>query len=80
MIGLAKNAQQVLHYSLYGMVGNYLNERVLTPLDVYPADHDDIKLHFGFKQNPSAKISEHRDDLPNIDAFQKTYNFHLVFE
>ena len=38
LIGLAKNAQQVLHYTRYGMVGNYLNERVFTPRDVYPAD------------------------------------------
>lgn len=45
MIGLAKNAQQILRYTLYGTVGNYLNERVFTPRDVYPAD--DVKLHLG---------------------------------
>ncbi len=28
-----------------GMVGNYMNERVFTPRDVYPAD--DVKMHLG---------------------------------
>ena len=44
-IGLAKNAQQVLKYTLGGMVGNVLNEQVFTPRNVYPTDV--IKVHLG---------------------------------
>jgi hypothetical protein len=44
-IGLAKNAQQVLKYTLCGMVGNVLNEQVFTPRNVYPTDV--IKVHLG---------------------------------
>ncbi len=44
-IGLSKNAQQVLKYTLVGMVGNCLNEQVFTPRNVYPSDV--IKVHLG---------------------------------
>jgi hypothetical protein len=30
-LGLTKNAQQIFKYTLPGMVGNYMNERVFTP-------------------------------------------------
>ena len=47
LIGLAKNAQQINRYALYGTVGNWIGEfeKVLTPRDVYPSD--DIKVHLG---------------------------------
>ena len=45
LIGLVKNAQQVVKYILPGLVGNYMNEMVLTKRDVYPTD--DVKLHLG---------------------------------
>jgi hypothetical protein len=44
-VGLSKNAQQIFKYTLTGMVGTYMNERVFTPRDVYPAD--DVKMHLG---------------------------------
>jgi hypothetical protein len=44
-IGLAKNAQQILKYTLPGLLGNYMNEQVFTPRGVYPAD--DVKMHLG---------------------------------
>ncbi len=45
LIGLAKNTQQIMQYVLPGLVGNYMNEKVLTSRDVFPAD--DVKLHLG---------------------------------
>ena len=45
LTALAKNAQQVIRYVIYGISGNYMNERVFTPRDVFPAD--DVKLHLG---------------------------------
>ena len=42
-LGLTKNAQQIFKYTLPGLLGNYMNERVFTPRDVYPAD--DVKMH-----------------------------------
>ena len=45
LIGLAKSAQQVMQYVLPGLVGNYMNEKVLTSRDVFPAD--EVKLHLG---------------------------------
>ncbi len=45
-LGLTKNAKQIFKYTLRGMVGNYMNERVFTRRDVYPAD--DVKMHLGF--------------------------------
>ena len=53
LIGLAKNAQQVIRYTLYGIVGNYMNERVFTPRDVYPAE--DVKLHLGLTGDNARK-------------------------
>ena len=53
LIGLAKNAQQVIRYVLYGLAGNYMNERVFTPRDVYPAD--DVKLHLGLTGDNTRK-------------------------
>jgi hypothetical protein len=44
-LALTKNAQQIFKYTLPGMLGNYMNERVFTPRDVYPAD--DVKMHLG---------------------------------
>ena len=34
-IGLSKNLQQSMRYGLYGMVMNYLSEKVFTPRDVF---------------------------------------------
>ena len=42
---LARNTQQVVRYTLYGQFNNYMNEKVLTPRDVFPSD--DVKLHLG---------------------------------
>jgi hypothetical protein len=42
---LAKNAQQINRYALYGTVGSWIGEKVLTPRDVYPSE--DIKVHLG---------------------------------
>ena len=53
LIALAKNAQQVIRYVIYGLVGNYINERVFTPRDVYPAD--DVKLHLGLTGDNARK-------------------------
>jgi hypothetical protein len=53
LIGLAKNAQQVIRYVLYGLTGNYMNEKVLTPRDVFPSD--DIKLHLGLTGDNAQK-------------------------
>ena len=53
LIGLSKNAQQVIRYQLYGLAGNYMNEKVFTPRDVYPAD--DVKLHLGLTGDNARK-------------------------
>ena len=53
LIGLAKNAQQVIRYVLYGLSGNYMNEKVLTPRDVFPAE--DVKLHLGLTGDNARK-------------------------
>jgi hypothetical protein len=45
IIGLAKNAQQVIRYSLYGQTINFLYDKVLTPRDVHPSD--EVKLRLG---------------------------------
>ena len=45
LIALARNTQQVVRYTLYGQFNNYMNEKVLTPRDVFPSD--DVKLHLG---------------------------------
>jgi hypothetical protein len=45
LIRLVKNPQQVVKYILPGLVGNYMNEKVLTSRDVYPSD--DVRLHLG---------------------------------
>jgi hypothetical protein len=44
-IGLAKNLQQSMRYGLYGMVMNYLSEKVFTPRDVFASD--EVKVHLG---------------------------------
>ncbi len=54
MIGLAKNAQQVIRYILYGLTGNYMNEKVLTSRDVFPAT--DVKLHRGLTGANAEKV------------------------
>ena len=43
--GLAKIAQQVTRYLLYGLTINYICDKVLTQHDVYPSE--DVKLHLG---------------------------------
>jgi antitoxin component of RelBE/YafQ-DinJ toxin-antitoxin module len=53
LIALAKNAQQVIRYVIYGLSGNYMNERVFTPRDVFPAD--DVKLHLGLTGDNARK-------------------------
>ena len=53
LIALAENAQQVIRYVIYGLVGNYINERVFTPRDVYPSD--DVKLHLGLTGDNARK-------------------------
>lgn len=53
LIGLAKNAQQILKYGLGGTVNNYVSEKVLTPRDVYPSD--EIKIHLGLVNENSKK-------------------------
>ena len=53
LIALAKNAQQVIRYVIYGISGNYMNERVFTPRDVFPAD--DVKLHLGLTGDNARK-------------------------
>jgi hypothetical protein len=45
IFGLAKNAQQVIRYSIYGQTINFLCDKVLTPRDVHPSD--EVKLHLG---------------------------------
>ena len=45
IVGLAKNAQQVIRYSLYGQTINFICDKVLTPRDVHPSD--EIKTHLG---------------------------------
>ena len=45
LIGLAKIAQQVIRYNLYGHVINNICDTVLTRHDVHPSD--DVKLHLG---------------------------------
>jgi hypothetical protein len=49
-IGLAKNAQQANRYNpgLYGLVLNYLNDKVLAQSEVHPSD--DIKLRLGLTE------------------------------
>ena len=42
LIGLAKNAQQLLRYSLCGHAINDVCEKVLTPRDIHPSH--DVKL------------------------------------
>ena len=54
MIGLAKNAQQVIRYILYGLTGNYMNEKVLTSRDVFPST--DVKLHLGLTGVNAEKV------------------------
>jgi hypothetical protein len=46
LIGLAKNAQQVIRYRLYGQTINFICDKVLTPRDVHPSD--EIKVHLKF--------------------------------
>ncbi len=53
LIGLSKNAQHVIRYLLYGLAGNYMNEKVLTQRDAYPADN--VKLHLGLTGDNARK-------------------------
>ena len=53
LIGWVKNAQQVLKYVLPGLVGNYMNGKVLTSSEVFPAD--DVKLHLGLTSTNAKK-------------------------
>ncbi len=53
LIKLVKNAQQVVKYILPGLVGNDMNEKVLTSHEVFPAD--DVKLHLGLTGANSKK-------------------------
>jgi hypothetical protein len=53
LIGLAKNAQQIIKYGLGGTVNNYVGEKVLTPRDVYLSD--EIKIHLGLVNENSKK-------------------------
>lgn len=45
LIAFAKNTQQVVRYQLYGMVNNYVSEKILTPRDVHASS--EVKLHLG---------------------------------
>jgi hypothetical protein len=53
LIGLAKNAQQVIRYSLYGQTINFICDKVLTPRDVHPSD--EIKTHLGLTGDNARK-------------------------
>jgi hypothetical protein len=46
IIGLAKNAQQVIRYSLYGQTINFLCDKKLTP---------EVKLHLGLTGDNARK-------------------------
>ena len=53
LIGLAKNAQQVIKYNMYGMVGNFMADKVLTQHDVFPLDN--VKKHLGLTGEHASK-------------------------
>jgi hypothetical protein len=56
LVDMSKNTQQVIRYTLYGVTGNYMNEKVLTlrdVTDVLPAD--DVKLHLGLTGDNARK-------------------------
>jgi hypothetical protein len=53
LIGLAKNAQQVIRYGLYGQAINFICDKVLTPRDVHPSD--EIKTHLGLTGDNARK-------------------------
>ncbi len=52
-IGLSKNLQQSMRYGLYGMVMNYLSEKVFTPRDVFTSD--EVKVHLGLTGTNAGK-------------------------
>ena len=39
---------QFIRYTLYGQFNNYMNDKALTPRDVFPSDDVTVKLHLGF--------------------------------
>ncbi len=43
LTGLAKNTQQVIKYHMYGMVANFMADKVLTQHDVFPSEA--VKKH-----------------------------------
>ncbi len=43
LTGLAKNAQQTIKYTAYGLAGNFMADKVLTQHDVFPAEA--VKSH-----------------------------------
>jgi hypothetical protein len=45
LTGLAKNAQQVIKYHMYGIVANFMADKVLTQHDVFPSEA--VKMHLG---------------------------------
>ena len=45
LTGLAKNAQQVIKYNTYGIVANFMAEKVFTQHDVFPCEA--VKKHLG---------------------------------
>ena len=53
LTGLAKNAQQILKYNLYGIAGNFLADKVLTQHDVFPSEA--VKKHLGLTGEHATK-------------------------
>ena len=53
LTGLAKNAQQVIKYHMYGMVANFMADKVLTQHDVFPSEA--VKKHLGLTGEHATK-------------------------
>jgi hypothetical protein len=45
LTGLAKNAQQIIKYNVYGIACNFLADKVLTQHDIFPSEP--VKKHLG---------------------------------
>ena len=53
LTGLAKNAQQITKYNVYGIAGNFLADKVLTQHDVFPSET--VKKHLGLTGEHATK-------------------------
>jgi hypothetical protein len=53
LTGLAKNAQQIIKYTVYGIASNFMAEKVLTQHDVFPAET--VKKHLGLTGETTTK-------------------------